>query len=121
MVEPPRPSILMDDVTVRGELDSMGEVHLHGILEGNIKARKVIIGPGGSIEGEVLADEAEIHGRLKGRAVVRVVVIGETARVEGRIFHHKIDVARGAHIEGRLPWRPVNYFDDADHHFDQVG
>jgi len=35
--------------------------------------------------------------------------------VEGRIFHTNLIVAQGAHVDGRMPWRPVSYFETLDH------
>lgn len=116
-----RPSVLRQGLTIEGRLHSTGDVHLYGTVVGDIQARKVIVWPQGFVEGEIVAEEAHIHGQLRGRVVARTVVISESAEIEGQIFHHKIDLAKGAQVKGRLPWRPVNYFDDFDHHFQQAG
>ncbi len=41
-------------------------------------------------------------------------MIDETADVTGRIFHTTITVARGARVDGRMPWRPLSYFETLD-------
>ena len=102
------------DLTVRGQIDSIGDVDLNGTVTGDIKARKVTLQPQAVVEGEILAEEVHIHGQLKGRITARTVVIGESARIEGQVFHHKIEVAKGAQVKGRLPWRPATYFDGLD-------
>lgn len=108
------PSVVRREMTVRGTLDSTAEVRVHGVVLGDIKARKVTLCPDGYVEGNILAGEARIHGHLKGRAIARTVLIGDGATIQGKVFHHKIDVAKGMHIDARFPWRPVNYFEQFD-------
>ncbi len=113
-------SVLGREMTVYGRLDSTGEVHVHGIVSGDINAPKVTLWPDGYVEGNILAGEAHIHGHLRGRAIARMVVIGASATIEGQVFHHKIDMAKGAHIDARFPWRPVNYFEQLDQQLQQI-
>jgi hypothetical protein len=42
------------------------------------------------------------------------VSIEASADVEGRLFHTQIAVAQGARLNGRMPWRPVSYFETLD-------
>jgi hypothetical protein len=42
------------------------------------------------------------------------VSIEASAHVEGRLFHTQIAVAQGARLNGRMPWRPVSYFETLD-------
>lgn len=114
-------SVLGREMTVYGRLDSTGEIHVHGFVSGDICAPKVTLWPDGCVEGKILAGEAHIHGHLRGRAIARMVVIGATATIEGQVFHHKIDMAKGAHIDARFPWRPVNYFEQLDQQLQQNG
>ncbi len=114
------PSVLGRDLTVRGRLDSTGEVQVHGVVAGDINARKVTLWEDGYVEGSVHAEEAHIHGRFSGKAVARTVVIGVTAIIEGQIFHHTIDMAKGAQVSALLPWRPVNYFDQLARQLQQI-
>lgn len=114
-------SVLGHEMTVYGRLDSTGEIHVHGIVSGDISAPKVTLWPDGYVEGKIMAVEAHIHGHLRGRAIARTVVIGASATIEGQVFHHKIDMAKGAHVDARFPWRPVNYFEQLDQQFQQNG
>ena len=114
-------SVLGREMTVYGRLDSTGEVHVHGIVSGDINAPKVTLWPDGYVEGKILAREAHIHGHLRGRAIARMVVIGASATIEGQIFHHEIDMAKGVHVGARFPWRPVNYFEQLDQQLQRNG
>lgn len=113
-----RPSVLGHELTVYGQLNSSGEIHVHGIVAGDVTAPKVTLWSDGYIQGSILAQEAHIHGHLNGRTIARTVVVGASATIEGQIFHHTIDMAQGSakadHVNARFPWRPVNYFEQFD-------
>jgi cytoskeletal protein CcmA (bactofilin family) len=98
-------------LTVKGQLDTDGEVHVHGNVQGGINADRLVLGAGGYVEGDVVARDVHIEGRLNGRIFAFNVTLDSSADVTGRIFHHTVTVARGARIEGRMPWRPLNYFE----------
>lgn len=108
------PSYLRSSLRIRGVLEAECELTIGGIVMGRVAALKLIIAPGGHVEGDVIAKEVVIAGSLKGRVFAPTVTVEETAHVDGRIFHHTISVARGAHFDGRMPWRPISYFETLD-------
>ncbi len=67
--------------------------------KGRIAALRLVIAPGGCVEGDVIAQEVVINGRLNGRVFAPNVSIEASAEVEGRIFHTTISVERGARGE----------------------
>lgn len=101
-------------LTVKGILDSDGEVRVDGIVLGRINADVLVVGSGGYVEGDVVARDVRIGGRLQGRIFAFNVVLDSTAHVEGRVFHHTVTIEKGARFDGRMPWRPVNYFETFD-------
>lgn len=101
-------------MTIKGVLDTDGEVHVHGKILGRINADKIVVGSGGYVEGDMVARDVRICGRLNGRVFAFSVTLDESADIIGRIFHHKATVAKGARIDGRMPWRPLNYFESFD-------
>ena len=104
-------SILGSDLVIDGQLESTGEIQVHGSIAGDIHASKVTVCPGGKVEGSLVAREALIGGRFNGRIIAPVVVVEETGAVVGRIFHNELTVAKGAFVDGRMPWRPISHFD----------
>jgi cytoskeletal protein CcmA (bactofilin family) len=98
-------------LTVRGRLDGDGELYIHGKVQGRISARSVILGVTCNVIGDIVAHQIRVCGRFTGRIFALDVMLDSSAHVEGKVFHHKVSVARGAHIDGRMPWRPLNYFD----------
>ena len=101
-------------MTVTGVLESDGEVHVHGHVLGRIDADRVVVESGGYVEGDVVGRDVRIQGRLIGRVFAFNVTVDESADICGRIFHHTVTVARGARIDARMPWRPVNFFESLD-------
>jgi cytoskeletal protein CcmA (bactofilin family) len=101
-------------LTVRGRLDSDGEVHIHGNVLGRISADSIVLGATCTVIGDMVARQIRVLGRFSGRIFALDVTFDASAQVEGKVFHHKVTVARGAHIDGRMPWRPLNYFDSLE-------
>src|SRR5258708_39464208 len=95
---------------IRGILDTLGEIHIFGHVIGRINAGKMVLGVGGTVEGDVVAKEGLLCGRVEGRIFAFNVTVAPSAVLKVRVFHHTITVAREAQIDGLMPWRPVNLF-----------
>ena len=104
-------SRLSGSVTIKGDLESDGEVLIYGNVTGQVCADKLVVGPGGYLEGDIIARDVRIEGRLAGRIFALNVTLDSAAEVTGRIFHNTITVAKGARIDARMPWRPPSYFE----------
>lgn len=109
------PSHLGPALKVTGVLDMDGDLYVHGTVLGRINATRVILAPEASIEGDIVARDVHIEGHVNGRIFALNVTVESTATVTGRIFHNTLAVARGARIDGRMPWRPPSYFDTLTH------
>ena len=97
---PAAPSILSSDLKIEGDIVSDGEVHISGAIKGDVVARKLTIGEGGSITGAVEADVAVVSGNLAGRLTATSVVLASTARVVADITHVSLTIEPGAVFEG---------------------
>jgi cytoskeletal protein CcmA (bactofilin family) len=100
--------------TVTGQIEAEGELVIQGRVRGRIDGDRVLLGAGSDVEGDIVAREVSVAGRFNGRIFALDVTVQASADVEGRIFHHTIAVEQGARIDGRMPWRPPNYFDTLD-------
>ncbi len=110
-VAEPDISVLGRALTIRGKLDTLGEVHIFGHVVGRINVGRMVLGVGGYVEGDIVAKEVLLCGRFEGRIFAFNVTIAPSAVLKGRVFHHTITVAREEQIEGRMPWRPINFFE----------
>lgn len=83
---------------VEGNIQAESDIRIDGFLKGTLVCKgKIIIGPKGSIEGEIKAQNAMIEGRFKG--VVHIddlLQVKETAIVDGEINTDKLAVSPGA-------------------------
>jgi cytoskeletal protein CcmA (bactofilin family) len=98
---PTGPSILAADLTVRGDLASSGELHIDGMVEGDVRARVLVIGGSGTVLGDVGAEELTIHGALRGMARARKVHLMPSCKVIADIEHDLLCIDEGAAFEGQ--------------------
>ncbi|MEQ1931372.1 MAG: polymer-forming cytoskeletal protein [Parvularculaceae bacterium] len=94
------PSLISNDVIMRGNVTSSGEVQFDGNLEGDIKASSLIIGDKASVRGEVVCESVIVRGRVEGGIRARSVSLASTAHILGDILHSSLQVESGAHFEG---------------------
>jgi len=97
---PAAPSILSSDLKIEGDVVSQGELHISGSIKGDVVARKLTLGEGGSITGSVEADVAVIAGNLAGRLTATSVVLARTSKVTADVTHVSLSIEQGAQFEG---------------------
>ena len=104
-------SCIGNGLTVTGSLETEGELHVHGKVQGSLCADRLVLAADGEVEGDIVARDAQLCGRVNGRVFALNVTLDSTADIKGRIFHHTVEVARGARVDARMPWRPLNFFE----------
>ncbi len=95
------PSIISTGVRIAGDLTSDGEVHIDGVVEGDVRANSVTVSPCGSVSGAITGDTVRIEGQVDGQITGQSVSLAATARVKGDIAHDTLALEQGAHFEGR--------------------
>src|SRR6202008_2890264 len=60
------PSVIGPDLTVVGNLEGTGEVQVHGDVQGDILAGRIVVGAQGNITGALIAEEIVIGGNVQG-------------------------------------------------------
>jgi cytoskeletal protein CcmA (bactofilin family) len=105
------PSFLGPGAGIQGALETKGELVVSGRVRGHITALRLVIAVDGFVEGDIIAREVVIGGRLNGRVFAPKVSVEASAEIEGRIFHTNVTIARGARVAGRMPWRPISFFE----------
>lgn len=88
----------------KGDINATSDIRIEGIIEGNIKtSKKVIIGPSGSVIGNVNASNISLMGEVSGGIFISgLASIGETAKINGNITADKIQIDPGALIEASI-------------------
>jgi len=89
---------LGSNTSIQGDLNAGSDIRLDGELIGNLKcAGKLILGPKGTIKGEVVCDNAVIEGKIDGMLKVKDHLhVKETAKITGEISTKKLTVQSGA-------------------------
>src|SRR5262249_26523970 len=100
--------VLGKTLLFRGELTAEEDVILQGRVEGSIRhARNLIIGPEGSVLGDVYAAHLTVEGLVEGDLhCSEAVVVRETAQVRGNIFAPRVGIMEGATFNGRVEMDP---------------
>jgi len=94
-------SLVAEGVRITGDLETSGDLHLDGAVEGDLRVGLLVIGDTGSVNGAIHADAVEVRGRVSGVICARRVKLWATARVDGDISHTELAIEAGAHFEGR--------------------
>ena len=95
------PSILSADLTIRGEVETDGDLHIDGRIEGDVRSRRVTVGKEGQVTGAIIGDDVTIRGKVTGDVKARAVTLNKTAQVEATIEHDLLTVEPGAELLGR--------------------
>lgn len=98
----PSPSLLSNDLTIKGNVSSSGDIQIEGTIEGDVRAHLLTVGESATIRGEVIADDVVVNGRVIGRVRGLKVRLTSSAKVEGDIVHKTIAIESGAHFEGSV-------------------
>jgi cytoskeletal protein CcmA (bactofilin family) len=87
-----------------GDLKADNDIRVDGSISGNLICKaKVIIGPKGSIDGEVTCENAVIEGKFNGKLTVKeMLTIKETAKVTGDVITSKVAMLAGCDFEGTV-------------------
>ena len=96
------PSLLSNDLTIKGNLITSGDIQIEGTIEGDVRAHLLTVGESATIKGEIAADDVVVNGRVIGRLRGLKVRLTASARVEGDIIHKTIAIESGAHFEGTV-------------------
>lgn len=90
------PTIVADAVTLTGGLTAGGVVEIHGKVCGDVCCAELEIGPRGSVQGNIIADEIIVSGSVTGGVYGRDVTLRRTARLDGTLSAQTLSVADGA-------------------------
>jgi len=96
------PSILTGEVVIDGHLLSGGELQIDGEVNGDVRARAVVVDVNGVIHGEVAAEDVIVRGRIIGPIRGLHVHILNGAHVEGDVMNETISIENGAFVDGKI-------------------
>lgn len=101
-VETPAINIIRKGTEIKGDVACTGDIRIDGTLVGNLRSEgKVVVGPQGIIEGEVICKNADISGTIKATLGVKELLqLKATANILGDINANKLSIEPGATFTG---------------------
>jgi cytoskeletal protein CcmA (bactofilin family) len=96
-----RASVVGRELSIKGNLESKGEVQIDGAIEGDVHAMRIIVGQQARITGNLVADDIVVLGAVAGSIRGKKVTLEAASHVEGDIFHATLAIERGAYFEGK--------------------
>lgn len=87
-------SIIGAGTVITGDIHTSGDIRIDGTLKGNLNTKaKVLIGPEGTVEGDVKGQQADILGNVKGALTVTDLLhLRGKASIEGDVYAGKLQV-----------------------------
>ncbi|MFL9837759.1 polymer-forming cytoskeletal protein [Flavobacterium sp. ST-75] len=89
---------IVEGTLIKGDIISKTDFRLDGELIGNFTSQgKIVIGPSGSVTGDIKCTNADIEGRFEGKIeVAELLNVKSKAQITGEVNVNKLSVEPGA-------------------------
>ena len=95
-------NLISNGTDIKGDIKSNGDIRIDGSLTGNLSTKgKVVIGPTGRINGEIICKNSEVSGVIEGKIVVgQLLSLKASSKILGDIITAKLAIEPGARFTG---------------------
>ena len=99
---------IVEGTVIKGDIVSQADFRLDGELIGNFQSTgKLVIGPSGSVVGDVVCNNADIEGKFNGVIqVTEVLNVKAKASINGEVTVGKLSVEPGAEFSATCTMKP---------------
>lgn len=99
---------IVEGTTINGDINSPADFRLDGHLVGNFQSKgKIVIGPAGSVKGDIICKNADIEGRFDGKIQVQEILnVKSKAIIHGDVVCGKLSVEPGAEFSASCIMKP---------------
>lgn len=89
---------IVEGTIIKGNIESIADFRLDGHLIGNFTSKgKLVVGPAGLVNGDILCKNADIEGKFQGKIEVKDLLnIKTKAVINGEVTCGKLSVEPGA-------------------------
>lgn len=100
---------IVEGTTIKGEINSPSDFRLDGHLIGNFQSKgKIVIGPEGSVQGDIVCTNADIEGKFIGKIQVSELLnIKSTSTINGEVTVGKLSVEPGANFNATCTMKNI--------------
>ena len=96
------PSIISEGSEFKGNIKTSGEIQIDGVLNGNVRAKQVVVGINGNVHGNITANFLRICGKIEGEIRAETLEIVSSASVKGNVYKKTISIESGSKIIGNI-------------------
>ena len=96
------PSIISEGSEFKGNIKTSGEIQIDGVLNGNVRAKQIVVGVNGNVRGNVTANFLRICGKIEGEIRAETLEIVSSASVKGNVFKKTISIESGSKVIGNI-------------------
>jgi len=93
-------SVIADDLHIKGEVTTQGDIELKGTLEGEVTCRTLLIAEDAKVEGKATAEKVVVRGAVDGAIHGIRVTLTSSARVKGELVCKALSVDEEAYFDG---------------------
>ncbi len=99
---------IVEGTTITGDINSPADFRLDGHLIGNFQSKgKIVIGPAGSIKGDIICKNADIEGVFEGKIQVQEILnVKSKSHIKGEVVCGKLSVEPGAEFSATCIMKP---------------
>jgi len=90
------------DVTISGNVTASVDLHVDGVVEGDISCAALVQGAESRIIGHVTAQSARLAGLVDGSITAEELVVERSARITGDVRYERITIEAGSRIDGHF-------------------
>jgi cytoskeletal protein CcmA (bactofilin family) len=101
-------SIIASDVEITGNLLAKVDLHIDGIVQGDVTCGALVQGESSVINGKVIAESARLSGKIEGSIEARELIIEASARIAGDVTYENLTIAPGGQVEGKFKHRSAS-------------
>jgi len=95
-------NLVSNGTDITGDIKSNGDIRIDGSLTGSLNTKgKVVIGPTGKVNGEVVCKNSEVSGMIEGKIIVEQLLnLKASSKIFGDIATSKLSIEPGAKFSG---------------------
>ena len=96
-------SFISETCQVVGDMSTIGNLTIAGIIDGNIVSQKLVILDTGTINGNIESTKVEVEGQINGNIQGNNIYLGKNALIKGDIyFFESLKTEEGADVDGYI-------------------
>jgi len=93
-------SVIADDLHIKGEVTTSGDIELKGTLEGEVTCRTLLIAEDAKVQGGATAEKVVVRGTVEGTINGVRVTLTSSAKVKGELICKALSVDEEAYFDG---------------------